>query len=129
MQRNLGSCKTIDIAVAMLCPVVSKYPENRKLLIHGGAIHFSKEKVQIKERSIFGELAGKGSGSWKVLNPPHFMNSISQEHGIIEQSGKWFDQLNLGDPVYILPAHSCLTANLMRKYRTLEGEIITTMNS
>ena len=42
-QHSIGSCKESDIAVAMACPVAAKYPDSGKLVIHGGAVHFSKE--------------------------------------------------------------------------------------
>ena len=35
-----------------------------------------------------------------------------------------FEQVKVGDILAVLPVHSCLTANLMRHYVTLSGEVI-----
>lgn len=120
MQYTLGSCSLDDIAVAMACPVVGKYPDQKRMVIHGGAVHFSKESVRISGQELF----GKGI-------PPQefFLTSISQEHGIIENAGAWYDRVQIGDTIHLLPVHSCLTSNLMREYQTLEGNIISTINS
>ncbi|MFO7933474.1 MAG: alanine racemase, partial [Bacteroidales bacterium] len=54
-QHSIGSCSENEIAVAMACPVVSKYPRDRRLLIHGGAVHFSKEVLELDGRTVFGK--------------------------------------------------------------------------
>ncbi len=128
VQRSLGSCTTEEIAVALSCPVVSKYPSEKRLLIHGGAIHFSKESLVLKERTIFGEVALSGEPGWERSEPAVYLSGISQEHGVLEHCDALFNRVMSGDSLYILPVHSCLTANLMRYYRTLEGRVITTMN-
>ena len=129
IQRSIGSCETEEIAVAMSCPVVSKYPAGEKLLVQGGAIHFSKEMLEIHGKPVFGETAEKTGDGWRPSPAPCHLTSISQEHGMLEQCGELFQNTQIGDSLFILPPHSCLTANLMREYRTLEGEIITTLNS
>jgi D-serine deaminase-like pyridoxal phosphate-dependent protein len=129
VQRSLGSCTTEEIAVAVSCPVVSRYPKERRLLIHGGAVHFSKEILILQEKEIFGEAVRITDTGWDRLESPCYLSGISQEHGVLEHCGALFEQLNSGDNLHILPVHSCLTAHLMRYYRTLEGQVITTMNS
>ena len=52
------------------------------------------------------------------------VSSLSQEHGVVKASGQLLDQVGVGDVLPILPVHSCLTANLLKKYLTLNGEII-----
>ena len=47
----------------------------------------------------------------------------------MEHCGELVGRINIGDTLHFLPVHSCLTANLMREYRTLEGETIETMNT
>lgn len=128
-QRSIGSCETGDIAVAMSCPVVGKYSIGKKLLVHGGAIHFSKETVKISGRHVFGEVVQMRREGWGELTAGIFLTGIYQEHGILENSGELFDRTRVGDKILILPPHSCLTANLMRVYKTLDGEIISTLNS
>ncbi|MFO7932451.1 MAG: alanine racemase, partial [Bacteroidales bacterium] len=111
-QHSIGSCSENEIAVAMACPVVSKYPRDRRLLIHGGAVHFSKEVLELDGRTVF----GKGVA---------YLSYISQEHGIIRDcpSGV-FERIRIGDLLYLSPVHSCLTANLMGGYVTPEGKKI-----
>ena len=129
VQRSIGSCSTEDIAVAMSCPVAGKYQVDKKLLIHGGAVHFSKEFLEINGKPVFGEVVISTSNGWKASSQASYITSISQEHGILENCGELFDRSKINDKLYILRPHSCLTAILMREYRTLEGEIITTINS
>ncbi|MEO7316615.1 MAG: hypothetical protein ABIW47_15600 [Ginsengibacter sp.] len=53
-----------------------------------------------------------------------YIKSLSQEHGTITLPEKKMDQYIIGDILYILPVHSCMTANAMKKYRTVEGKWI-----
>ncbi len=129
MQRHIGSCITEEIAVAMSCPIAGKYPEGKRLLVHGGAIHFSKEFLKIDDKAVFGEIAEPTNNGWCASSVPVHLNSISQEHGILENCGEFYDRAKIGDTILILPPHSCLTANLMKEFRTMEGKIITTLNS
>ena len=66
---------------------------------------------------------------WRIPGEKQFLTGLSQEHGILEQCGSLFGRTKIGDTLHIMPVHSCMTANLMREYLTLEGEKITTMNS
>lgn len=128
-QHILGSCNLEDIAVAMACPMVGKYPDDQRLLIHGGAVHFSKESVHIDGRPRYGQLVNPTEWGWESPVRVQFINSLSQEHGILENCGEIFERIEIGDMLHFVPVHSCLTANLMRAYHTPEGEIITTLNS
>ena len=56
--------------------------------------------------------------------PVRHMSSISQEHGLIDVERDLFNQIKIGDIVFILPVHACLTANLYKEYHTLEGNVI-----
>ena len=129
IQRSIGSCTTDEIAVALACPVVGKYDHKKKILVHGGAVHFSKETLDINGKTVFGEIASPTAKGWKEADQTTCLTSISQEHGLLEECGELFNQTKIGDTVHILPPHSCLTANLMRYYRTADGETITTLNS
>ncbi|HDS06202.1 MAG TPA: alanine racemase [Bacteroides sp.] len=135
-QWSVGSCREDEIAVAMACPVVSRYPGERKLLIHGGAVHFSKEELRLEGQVVFGRgvegCAGTGllfSGAgWSPMKEPVSLTEISQEHGIIRDCPPgFFDRVRIGDLLYLLPVHSCLTANLMGGYVTTEGQQIGMM--
>ena len=121
MQVNIGSCDYDDIAVVMTCPVVGKNAGRNELLIHGGAVHFSKEVLQDADGTVqFGKLANGTGAAWEGKIPGCYLKSISQEHGLIHCSDEFLSQVQIGDMVYIYPAHSCLTADLMKSYLTTE---------
>lgn len=134
MQLALGSCTPDDIAVAMSCSVTGKYHDPRRMLIHGGAVHFSKESMVLNGQVVFGQVAGADDKNgrvekgWDLLQDGPFLTGISQEHGILEKCERIDDRTGIGDLLNILPVHSCLTANLMKEYRTLEGDLIQTLN-
>jgi D-serine deaminase-like pyridoxal phosphate-dependent protein len=124
MQAQIGSCQISDIAVAMACPVIDRYPNRKQLVIHGGAIHFSKESIDAEDSTHFGVLAERVGNHWKVVEEESQLVRLSQEHGIIQCSADSFAQYKIGDVVTILPVHSCLTAHLMNEYQLLNGETI-----
>ena len=128
MQFGLGSCLLTDIAVALVCPVVATHLNRKEAVIYGGAIHLSKEQTLLvpDPEPLFG-LAVKWEGSgWDTSTLLGKVKTLSQEHGVVSltQAGC---NLKPGDLVAVLPVHSCLTANLMRRYYTLEGEPIETL--
>ena len=129
VQHSLGVCSEEEIAVAMECPVAGKYHHSRQILIHGGAVHFSKESLTMDSHSIFGQLVQRSESGW--TSPVHnaWLTSLSQEHGVLEKCGELFSHVSIGDTLCFLPVHSCLTANLAREYRTLNGERITNIHS
>lgn len=128
-QFNIGSCTTEEIAVSMYCPVVAKYPERNELLIHGGAVHFSKDSfLDDSNTPFYGIIAEKFDDGWGNPVPGNFLKSISQEHGVIACTQTYFDEIEIGDVIPILPIHSCLTADLMGEYLTLTGQEIDHMN-
>lgn len=129
IQHALGACSLEEIAVAMECQVAGKYNHSGQLLIHGGAVHFSKESMDVEGIEVYGRLAQRSDGHW--ICPDHFawLTSISQEHGVLEADTEIFSRLNLGDTLLLLPVHSCLTANLAKEYRTLDGDRITNIHS
>ena len=53
-----------------------------------------------------------------------FLANLSQEHGIIRAPREVIEEIKIGDVLGVLPVHSCLTANLMKGYLTLDGESI-----
>lgn len=127
MQCQIGSSEVSDIAVAMACPVVDKYPERKELAIYGGAIHFSKESLQTKESTHYGLVASGSKNYWEVIDNDSYLKTLSQEHGLIKCSSQVFDRYQIGDSISILPVHSCLTANLMSQYQLKNGGIINQM--
>jgi len=130
MQLQLGACQPDEVAVAMACPVVAVYPERNEMIIYGGAIHFSKEFITIPEKGpVFGMMVYLRKEQFTEPDPDIWISKLSQEHGIVRTVPHQAAHFSVGDILYFMPVHSCLTANLMREYHTLSGEIIQTMNS
>ena len=123
-QAQIGSCKLEDIAVVLACPVVAKYPNRGELIIYGGAIHLSKDYIIQNNNKIYGYIAKLNDSGWEPLGIENYVSSVSQEHGIIKASEGVINNYNPGDVVGVLPAHSCLTANLMGQYQLLDGTIV-----
>lgn len=128
MQQNLGVCSFDDIAVRLVCPVVAKHRLRNEIVIHGGAVHFSKDSItNIDGKEMFGRLIITKDGEKQMLDQMNYLSKLSQEHGILKVAQTQFQNFNVGDLVEIIPVHSCLTANLMGHYLTTEGELIEMM--
>jgi D-serine deaminase-like pyridoxal phosphate-dependent protein len=124
MQYHLGSCNFEQIATIMACPVVSKHPERKEIIIHGGGVHFSKESINIGNKNIYGKLVLFNKNGWTEADKDHYLIKLSQEHGTLVVSDELFNEVNIGDLVGIIPVHSCLTANLMKEYLSTDDDVI-----
>ena len=114
MQLQIGSCTENEIACALVCPVVAKHPERQELLIHGGAVHFSKEFILDEQgQKIFGCPAYFDGQTWGPLIADSRVTALSQEHGIIKANPNLLHKVKLGDLLAIVPIHSCLAMDLM----------------
>ncbi|MCB9296838.1 MAG: alanine racemase [Lewinellaceae bacterium] len=128
MQWQIGSCTPGEIAVAMACPVVAKHPGRNEAILYGGAVHFSKDHLVFPDGApYYGLAADWKGGGWELLQPKAYLRALSQEHGILRCEPSLLKQLEVGSLVLVLPVHSCLTADLMKRYRTLDGEWIGMM--
>lgn len=123
-QLEIGACREEDIAVALACPVVARHPERGQMVIYGGAVHLSKESLTVGQTQIFGYVALLTAAGWGPRLPGVYLSGLSQEHGMVKADPTTINQFKVGDLVAVLPVHSCLTANLMKKYVTLEGEVL-----
>jgi len=65
--------------------------------------------------------------NWGPIQKKMNLISLSQEHGIVSVPKDIQKQFKVGDILYILPVHSCMTANLMKRYYTLDGKEIRMM--
>lgn len=127
-QYKVGSCNLDQIAVAMACPVVATYPEREEVVIYGGAVHFSKDFSTLHDGSLFyGRVVKLTDSGWSADDTGMYIKSLSQEHGIIHAPATRSEKIKIGDFVGVLPIHSCLTADAMKHYITLQGEMITKM--
>jgi len=128
MQAHIGSCQRSDIAVSLICPVVAKYPSRGEIIVHGGAVHLSKDAIKDADDHSYYGVAVKFDGqNWNSEDILGLVSKVSQEHGIITVSESVMNQIKIGDLIAILPIHSCLTANLMKGYQLTNGEIIEMM--
>ena len=129
MQHQIGVCREDEIAVAVACPVVATYPARREVVVYGGAVHLSKEMLRRSDGSAdYGRVAPLTAAGWGETLPGVWLRSLSQEHGIIAAEGTAYAEqladLAVGDLVAIVPIHSCLTADLLKRYTTLDGATI-----
>ncbi len=124
MQKELGTCSCRQIAAMMVCPVVAVHPRRNQAVIYGGAVHFSKERILVGEKTVYGQMASCQPGSWAEPTENGFLVSLSQEHGILEAPTTVIQALKPGTTVGFLPVHACLTANLMRGYYLVSGQAV-----
>ncbi len=120
-QSEIKACGTDKIAVCLASPIISKNEDRRELVIYGGGIHLSKDRVEIKGQTTFGLMVKLGGNKWSNPVEGCYLRSISQEHGVISVTDEVFEQFDVGDTVGILPVHSCMTADCMGRYFTLSG--------
>lgn len=121
----LNVCLEDEIAVAVACPVVAKNPERNEVIIHGGAVHFSKDYLNDDSgNKFFGKVVTLAENGWSSIVDGIKLTSLSQEHGKLTVSPALLATIKVGDVLGVLPIHSCLTANLMKSYMTLDGHLI-----
>jgi D-serine deaminase-like pyridoxal phosphate-dependent protein len=120
-QVAIGSCAREQIAVAMACPVVATYPERSEIVVHGGAVHFSKDSLVLPNGNSFGKVVRLTESGWSTEETGMHIKSLSQEHGIIHAEKNQAKNILAGDWLGVLPIHSCLTADVMKAYKTTGG--------
>jgi D-serine deaminase-like pyridoxal phosphate-dependent protein len=124
-QYQIGSCHLEQIAVALACPIVAIHNDRNEIVIYGGGVHFSKDRL---EDDIYGTIYGKvvenNGNNWGDLIPKMFVKSISQEHGIVSLPEPEISKYKIGDTLFILPVHSCMTADALKSYQTTTSKII-----
>ena len=126
-QLEIGSCQPSEVSVAMACPIVAVHPERNEIVIYGGAVHMSKETFLHNGIPSYGLVAETLSNGWGDLIPGCTVSRVSQEHGIVTVPPEHMAEFSPGGLMMIIPAHSCLTAHLMRRYITLDGKSIEMM--
>jgi len=120
-QYRLGACKLSDIAISVACPIVSMHGDRNEMVIYGGAVHFSKDSFLEGGRSIYGYAVILSDEGWIVPDNKMLLTKVSQEHGTISVNPEAFLEYKTGDFIGVLPAHACLTANLMKGYVDPDG--------
>jgi D-serine deaminase-like pyridoxal phosphate-dependent protein len=126
MQWQLKSCSIGQIALKMICPVVSMY-QNSHAVIHCGAVHLSKESIDIQG---VGKVFGKvflPSDKTAATDNFGWITSLSQEHGKVIGNEGFLKKLQPGIMVTVLPVHSCLAATACGGYYLTKGGYINMM--
>ena len=125
MQYAFRSCQISDIAVCMACPVVALHPERGEVVLFGGAVHLSKDFIEVNGKRNYGLIVKMNDSGWEA-NGDAYLTRLSQEHGIVTAGSDLINSLKVGDVLGVLPIHSCLTADSMGQYYTLSGQHIKT---
>ena len=123
MQASNKMCSYDQIACVVACPIVAIHPDKSECVIHGGAVHFSKEFITNgQNEAVFGVVANQlGNDVWNGICEQASLRRISQEHGILQGTAEWIGKRYIGEWVYIYPIHSCLTVHAMRKAINTSG--------
>ena len=111
-QLKIGSCQIEQIAIRLVCPVISIYKKRNSLLLYGGSVHFSKDYIVENNNKCYGYVYH--GDYWSLENKIGYIKSLSQEHGIVELEKNI--NLKIGDKLSIIPVHSCLTVDKMREF-------------
>jgi len=130
MQYQLGACSMDEIAVVLACPVSSIHPDRNEVVIYGGAVHLSKEYLNMnKGEKNYGFVVKLNDLDWDQPLSNTYVCRLSQEHGIIKTSKNLIEQFQMGDLLGVIPVHSCLTANLADGYLTTQNNILHKLRS
>lgn len=130
MQYQIGACAINQISVAMACPIVAIHKDRNEIVVYGGGIHFSKDRMTDENDAvIYGKVVKQEGNGWSDLVPKMIVRGLSQEHGVVKVPDLEIDNYKIGDLLIILPIHSCMTANLMKSYLTTENNKISMFNS
>ena len=125
MQHQIGAADIAEIGVAVACPVVAVHQDKNEIVIYGGGVHFSKESMTDDEYGlIYGKAAAPDRDGWGKLIPGMYLKKMSQEHGIVHAPDSQISNYKPGDIILILPVHSCMTADVLKSYQTLDGRVI-----
>lgn len=138
-QAYVGSCNFENIAVVVACPIVAKHADRRELTLYGGGVHLSKDRLvqedsknEKRKTILYGRVVENSTNNnleWGKVLDGFYIRSLSQEHGIaVVPANQDFESFKIGDIIKILPVHSCMTADVMKKgYITTSRELITRM--
>lgn len=121
-QAGLGVCKLDDIALSVLCTVISHKNNQNRIITDAGGIALSKD--QSTRGTEFDCGYGLVSDLKGNIIDNLYVTSANQEHGIITtKDGSKFDfsTYPIGSKLRILPNHSCMTAAAYDSYNVING--------
>lgn len=115
MQYHLASCDWEQISVVVAAPVVSRQKIREEIVLYAGAVHLSKDTINIPDVGpVYGEVVKITSDGWERFSQPLYINRVSQEHGIFYCPESHWDEFSPGTLAGIVPVHSCLAADLLK---------------
>ena len=135
-QMTIGSCSAEDVGFVVACPVVAVHPERNEIVLYGGAVHLSKEMLLRADGTpggtpSYGAVVWLQDDGWSAPISGAWLRSLSQEHGVVHATQHAWEaglgSVQVGDLLGVLPVHSCLTADLLKEYRTVAGERVEMM--
>ncbi len=129
MQVALGACTEDDIAVGVACPVVAKNEKSKQIILYGGGVHHSKEMMLVDGQPSYGRIALLNENGWGAIEAGANVVGLSQEHGLVQVTPDLFAKIKVGDLLFVLPVHSCMTVDLYGYYTTLDGKRIPKMRT
>jgi D-serine deaminase-like pyridoxal phosphate-dependent protein len=65
---------------------------------------------------------------WISIVKEGYVTRLTQEHGVVALPEATLRRVKVGDLLYVIPAHVCLTVSALSEYCTTDGKIIKTMN-
>jgi D-serine deaminase-like pyridoxal phosphate-dependent protein len=101
MQLGFGSCTPDDLALSVLCTVVSDHGD--RVTIDGGSKTFSGD------RGVIGGASVAAKGVAKAVDREAWVERLTEEHGMIALGS---DLLDVGEKVAFYPTHACTCINL-----------------
>lgn len=116
MQVQIGSCSVDEVALFAVFPVAQSIKEGNQAIIHGGAVHLSKDNIQENGHTTYGQPVKFEHNQIQVIENS-FIAALSQEHGTLHGFENCMDK----ESIIVCPIHSCLTANLFDSYHTSSG--------
>jgi D-serine deaminase-like pyridoxal phosphate-dependent protein len=128
-QAAITSCTKNEIAVALACPVVAKHKDRNEIILYGGGVHFSKDVLDLGNGNrSYGDWVLLAENGWSNPVTGCYMSKLSQEHGTLKVTDAMFDRVSVGDVLLILPVHSCMTADLLGSFTTIDGKRLEMMD-
>ena len=117
-----GLCELSQIGCALKATIIGKYDDDLRIVLHVGSVHLSKEK-HIDDEIAYGwvcQPSDDGLGEYvegaKIID-------LYQEHAVAVVPNDYFNLLNIGDCLQVLPVHSCLAMDAMvhkNKFQMIE---------
>ncbi|MBW6478868.1 MAG: alanine racemase [Bacteroidales bacterium] len=127
MQYHLASCDWDHIAMVVATPVVARHQQRNEIVLYGGAVHLSKDFIEMDDKIVYGEVVRFVNKGWEPFPKPIYVNRLSQEHGIFYCPEEYREEFSPGTLVGVVPVHSCLAADLLRNYFEInEGVFLNT---